>query len=73
MRPASVWVKETIPLPQFQWQEGYGAYNVSASQRERVRDYIANQEAHHGKRTFRDELVELFHKAGVEYEGNYVD
>jgi hypothetical protein len=36
-----------------------GAFTVSASQREAVREYIARQEEHHRKRTFQQEYVEL--------------
>jgi len=37
-----------------------------------VRNYIANQEAHHSKHSFVDELRELLEKAGVEYEEKYL-
>jgi putative transposase len=36
-------------------EEGYGAFTVSASQREAVRDYIEQQAEHHRTRTFREE------------------
>ena len=31
---SSSWVHDEIRIPIFQWQEGYGAFTVSASQRE---------------------------------------
>lgn len=31
----------------FGWQEGYGAFTVSGSQRETVHEYIVRQEEHH--------------------------
>jgi REP element-mobilizing transposase RayT len=34
----------------FSWQEGYGAFSVSASQTPDVLRYIQNQRAHHKKR-----------------------
>jgi len=37
-----------------------------------VRSYIANQEAHHGKHSFVDELRELLEKAGVGYDEKYL-
>jgi hypothetical protein len=37
-----------------------------------VRNYIANQEAHHAKVSFVDELKELLEKAGVAYEEKYL-
>ena len=72
-KASSRWVKETINLARFQWQEGYGAFTVSPSQRRLVRDYIANQEEHHAKRTFQDELVVLLNKSGVEFDPRYLD
>ncbi len=56
----------------FAWQEGYGAFSVSHSQRQAVADYIANQEAHHRKWSFEQEFVTLLRKAGVEYDPRFV-
>ena len=33
-KASSLWVHETIGLPSFVWQEGYGAFTVSATARE---------------------------------------
>ncbi|MBI4725779.1 IS200/IS605 family transposase [candidate division TA06 bacterium] len=43
----------------FAWQEGYGAFSVSASQLDKVRDYIKNQKEHHRQKTYREELDEF--------------
>jgi putative transposase len=56
----------------FSWQEGYGAFSVSHSQRQVVADYIANQEPHHHKWTFEQEFVALLRKAGIEYDPRFV-
>jgi putative transposase len=69
---SSRWVHEEIHLPEFAWQEGYGAFTVSASQREVVRHYIAGQEEHHRTRTFREEYVEFLEKSGVAYDPRYL-
>jgi putative transposase len=37
-----------------------------------MRNYIANQEAHHGKQSFVDELRDLLGKAGIEYDEKYL-
>ena len=37
-----------------------------------MKNYIANQEEHHRKQSFADELKELLAKAGVEYEEKYL-
>jgi hypothetical protein len=34
--------------------------------------YIANQDEHHGKRTFEEELIALLRKSGIEYDPRYV-
>ena len=69
---SSRWVHDEIRERAFTWQEGYGAFTVSASQREEVREYIARQEEHHRKRTFQEEYVELLQRSGVEYNGLYL-
>ncbi|MCH7226861.1 IS200/IS605 family transposase [Haloferula sp. A504] len=71
-KASSAWVKGT-KLPAFQWQEGYAAFTVSASAREAVRKYIADQETHHRVKTFREELEEFLEKSGVAYDPKYLD
>lgn len=43
----------------FGWQSRYAAFTVSESQVSRVRSYIRNQEEHHRRKTFEDELKVL--------------
>jgi REP element-mobilizing transposase RayT len=69
---SSRWVHEETGDRGFSWQEGYGAFTVSASQRDMVREYIARQEEHHRKRTFQEEYVELLKRSGVEYDDRYL-
>lgn len=56
----------------FQWQGGYAGFSVSQSNIEVVTRYIANQEAHHQKMTFQDELRELLRKHHQEWDERYV-
>lgn len=56
----------------FAWQEGYGAFSVSASQLSSVREYIQNQAAHHQRRNFEEEFIALLKKSGVAYDPKYV-
>lgn len=72
-KASSSWVHEEVGLGAFAWQEGYAAFSVSPTAREGVKHYIANQEEHHRVKTFREELVELLNKAGIEYDPNYLD
>ena len=69
---SSAWVHENVEVRSFAWQEGYGAFTVSASQLENVRAYIQQQEEHHRTRSFRDEYVALLHRSGVEFDERYV-
>jgi len=48
--------------------EGYAAFTVSATARDAVKKYIANQEEHHRTKSFREELIEMLHKAQVQYD-----
>ena len=56
----------------FSWQEGYGAFSVSASQVEVVKGYIERQEEHHRKRDFEGEFVTLLRNCGIEYDERFV-
>ena len=58
--------------PKFEWQAGYGAFGVSASNRGKVIAYIENQEKHHKKMTFEEEFLAFLKKAGVEYDPRHV-
>ncbi len=71
-KASSIWAGESR-CPGFQWQEGYAAFTVSASAREAVRSYIANQENHHRVKSFREELVEFLTKSGVPFNPMYLD
>ena len=66
---SSKWIHGTFPeLYGFSWQDGFGAFSVSPSQIGKVRTYIQNQEAHHARRAFRDELSSLLQSHGIEFQ-----
>jgi putative transposase len=52
----------------FEWQEGYGAFSVSASNIDAVIHYIEGQPEHHRKHSFEDEFRSLLIKHGIEFE-----
>lgn len=56
----------------FCWQEGYGCFSYSHSHIQRVYNYILNQKAHHQKRTFKEEYVELLKRFEVEHDERYL-
>jgi REP-associated tyrosine transposase len=53
---------------QFAWQEGCGAFSVSASLRDTVRNYIEHQSEHHKKRSFEEEFSALLDKCGIDFD-----
>ena len=53
---SSFWVNKTqLCAHKFEWQDEYFAASVSKSELDKVRNYIRNQEHHHGKKTFQEE------------------
>ncbi|MBI2481207.1 MAG: IS200/IS605 family transposase [Planctomycetia bacterium] len=72
-KATSRWVHEEIGLEQFAWQEGYGVFSVSATARDQVKHYIANQRERHRHIGFRDEFIAMLERAGVDYDPKYLD
>ncbi|MQY78106.1 MAG: IS200/IS605 family transposase [Bacteroidetes bacterium] len=52
--------------PKFAWQGGYGVLSVSPSQVQKVRDYIKNQEEHHRKMTYQEEVEKFMVAYGIQ-------
>ena len=71
-RSSSEWIHESQKSYQFAWQEGYGAFTVSPTQIDAVREYVLNQETHHQRRTFQQEYVAMLNRSGIEYNERYI-
>ena len=72
-RESSQWAKTKGPeLADFFWQNGYAAFSISPGHVEALREYIANQEEHHRKESFQDELRRLLTKYGLEWDERYI-
>jgi streptomycin 6-kinase len=54
------------------WQTGYGAFSVSESNKSAVVEYIVNQETHHRKMTFQEEIRALLKKHSVRFDERYI-
>ncbi len=72
-KSSSAWVRDEKRERRFAWQEGYSAFTVSPTARPAVRGYIRNQPEHHRKVSYRDELMGMLKKAGIEYNPQYLD
>ena len=70
---SSKWMKaEGSKNRDFYWQKGYAAFSVSQSNVLQVKRYIRDQEEHHRKISFQDELRVLFDRHQIEYDERYV-
>jgi putative transposase len=69
---SSRWIHETIGVKNFAWQPGFGAFTVSVSNCEAVKEYIASQPAHHRLKTFQEEYCGLLEKHGVAYDEKFL-
>ncbi len=72
-RHSSRWIKTLDSYYRnFAWQGGYAGFSVSESIHDRVKQYIANQEEHHRKYSFREELLRFLQEYGIEYDERYL-
>lgn len=72
-KSSSAWIKQQGDgYALFKWQAGYGAFSVSQSQLPALVRYIDNQEEHHRTRMFKEELLEILQRYGVEYDERYL-
>ena len=70
---SSRWVHRTRSRHRgFGWQTGYGAFSVSQSNAASVVEYIREQEMHHRRMTFQEELITFLKKNGVAYDERYI-
>jgi REP-associated tyrosine transposase len=70
---SSKWVHDEFSkYRKFEWQDGYGAFSVSASRMKTVINYIDRQKEHHRKETFEEEFIEFLEEYGVPYDRRYV-
>ena len=64
---SSFWINKTKNLhTHFSWQDDYYAASVSFSHVERGREYIKNQDEHHRKISWEEELQRFLKKNGFE-------
>jgi len=70
---SSKWVNDNrLVTGRFSWQEGYGAFSHSRSQRDQVIRYIMEQEKHHEQKSFREEYLEMLKQNDIRYEEAYL-
>ena len=66
----SKWINDHLDRRSFDWQDGYGAFSIGISQLENTIGYINNQERHHAKMNFPQELEKMLKRHGIKlYRG----
>jgi REP element-mobilizing transposase RayT len=64
--------QEHTGVMKFQWQDGYGVFTVSPSNRAAVFSYIDRQLDHHRQQTFQEEYLNMLANHEVEYDSKYL-
>lgn len=65
---SSRWLKNNPAFPGFDcWGEGYYAVSVGVDGLEACRQYIMNQESHHGRLCLLDEMERMAHSYGLRW------
>lgn len=67
---SAFWInKSQITKEKFEWAVEYYTASMSDSARDKVRAYINNQEAHHGKSSFQEEYEQFIKEYNFEGQG----
>ena len=70
---SSKWINEKkFTNFHFEWQTGFGAFTVSQSGVPKAIEYIKNQEEHHRKKTFKEELVDFLKAYQIDFKDEYL-
>jgi REP element-mobilizing transposase RayT len=65
-------IKKNKLFPLFNgWQDGYGAFTYSFRDKDKLIEYVKNQEIHHQVKTSRAEFIELLDEQGIEFDEKY--
>ena len=68
---SSKWLNDTFPESKaFAWQEGYAAFSVGISQREKTVAYIQGQAEHHKRISFAEEFAKFLAVHGITEQQN---
>ena len=70
---ASDFIKREQIFPDFMgWQYGYGVFTYSINEKNKLMEYIKNQEEHHKQIDFKNEFIVLLKENGVEFDEKYL-
>ena len=66
-------MKESKKFQKFRgWQDNYGAFTYSITEKDIIINYIKNQKKYHKVETFYDEYKRLLIENGIEFDEKYL-
>jgi putative transposase len=69
---SSIWLKQSGKFPEFDgWAEGYAALTYAWKDKDMIINYIKNQQLHHKKESFEDELRRILKEHGIDVNEDY--
>lgn len=69
----SIFLKKELIFKNFDgWQEGYGAFSEAIKSKDRLINYIKNQEKHHEKKSFFDEYKALLEEHEIVFDEKFL-
>jgi len=61
------WIKS-----KFEWQSGYGVFSYGHREKDKIFNYVKNQEQHHSKLSFKDEYLKTLKDFEIEFKNQYL-
>ena len=69
---SSIWLMRSGKFPEFNgWADGYAALTYSWKDKDMIANYIKNQQEHHKKKSFEEELRRLLKEQGIKVDERY--
>jgi putative transposase len=69
---SSIWLKDSYYFPNFVgWADGYAALTYSYWDKDKLINYIKNQQEHHSTETFEDEYRRLLEEHNIKIDERY--
>ncbi len=69
---SSLWLKQQKEFPGFNgWADGYAALTYAWHDKDKIINYIKNQQEHHKKITFREEYKQILEEHGISTNERY--
>ena len=69
---SSCWLKQSGKFPAFTgWADGYGAFTYAWRDKDKIANYIKNQQEHHKKRSYEIELRKILSEQNIKIDEKY--